>query len=100
MIAYPQCRIKNTVTIPVTMKVAVATRERTESREIPHTPWPEVQPLPQTEPKPTRSPAITRTGAPAKMVWLGRLPVASHTSGGAAINHATNANRPANSLSS
>jgi hypothetical protein len=37
-----------TVANPVAMNIAVATSARTESREIPHTPWPEVQPLPHT----------------------------------------------------
>ena len=40
------CRITNTVTKPVDMKIAVATTERNDSREIPHTPWPLVQPPP------------------------------------------------------
>ena len=56
----PRCRVTNTVAIPAAMNVIVATKDRIESREIPHTPCPEVQPLPHTEPKPTRKPASPR----------------------------------------
>ncbi len=51
--------IAATVAKPVTMKVAVATIERGESRLTPHTPWPLVQPLAMTEPMPTIRPART-----------------------------------------
>jgi len=44
------------------MNMTVATKERGESRDRPHTPWPEVQPLPQTEPKPTSKPAAIISG--------------------------------------
>src|SRR5260370_42694556 len=46
--APPKCRAINTVTIPAAIKVMVATRERIESRETPHTPRPDGQPLPHT----------------------------------------------------
>src|SRR5258708_38715794 len=36
--AQPRCRATNTVAIPVAMNVRVATIERTESRDSPHTP--------------------------------------------------------------
>ena len=38
MMAHPKCRATKTVRTPVAMKVMVATSERTESREMPHTP--------------------------------------------------------------
>ena len=40
------CRTTNTVAIPAAMKASVATSERGESRDSPHTPWPLVQPEP------------------------------------------------------
>src|SRR3954451_15694752 len=58
--AQPICRVTNTVAIPAAMKVAVATNDRTDNRDSPHTAWPEVQPFPHTEPKPTRKPPSVR----------------------------------------
>src|SRR5258708_15492109 len=96
---HPRCRATKTVAMPVAMKVTVATRERIESRDNPHTPWPEGQPLPHTEPNPTRNPARTTMAPLAWMVCAGSLPVATSTTSGAATNPATKARRPANSLS-
>lgn len=50
----------NTVANPVPMKVTVATKERSERRPSPHTPWPLVQPEPITVPKPTSKPASAK----------------------------------------
>jgi hypothetical protein len=36
----------NTVTNPALMKAAVATTDRNDKRDSPHTPWPLVQPEP------------------------------------------------------
>jgi hypothetical protein len=46
-----------TVTIAIPIKKLVATKERGERRESPHTPWPLVQPEPNRLPKPTSRPA-------------------------------------------
>ena len=51
-----------TVTAPVAMNVAVATRDERDNRETPHTPWPEVQPPPTRVPNPTSRPATISTG--------------------------------------
>ena len=42
---------------PVAMKSPVYTMLRTEKRELPQIPWPEVHPLPMPVPAPTRRPA-------------------------------------------
>jgi len=62
---------------PVAMKTAVATSERTDRREMPQTPCPEVQPLPHTEPKPTRRPAKTSRTPPVSIDCGGNCPVAN-----------------------
>lgn len=56
------------------MNVAVATNERGDSLEIPHTPWPLVHPFPNTEPNPTNSPAKINIGVFALTVWVGAEP--------------------------
>ena len=56
------------MTIATTMKVPVATSERTETRAMPQTPWPEVQPPPMRVPKPTASPPRIRTGSESLIV--------------------------------
>ncbi len=40
------CLVMKTVAMPAAMKAAVATSERGESRDSPHTPWPLVHPEP------------------------------------------------------
>ena len=40
------CRTTNTVATPAAMNESVATIDRGDSREIPHTPWPLVHPAP------------------------------------------------------
>ena len=50
------------VAIAATMKVGTATSERSERRESPHRPCPDVQPLANAVPRPTRSPAIATRG--------------------------------------
>jgi hypothetical protein len=44
--AHGKCLATNTVAMPARMNAAVATSERGESRDSPHTPWPLVQPEP------------------------------------------------------
>ncbi len=46
-----------TVTAAVAMNVTVATRDRTDRRLRPQTPWPLVHPLPSRAPHPTSKPA-------------------------------------------
>src|SRR5712691_1809974 len=58
-----RCRTTNTLAIPVTRNVSVATIERAESRLIPHTPCPLVQPPPCAVPNPTRTPASRTSGS-------------------------------------
>ena len=41
------------------INVHVATQERAEKRDMPHTPWPLVHPLAKVVPAPTKSPATT-----------------------------------------
>ena len=41
------------------INVHVATQERVEKRDMPHTPWPLVHPLANVVPAPTKSPATT-----------------------------------------
>src|SRR5262249_17378622 len=50
-----------TVTAPAAMNVAVAISEAIERREMPQTPWPDVQPPPRRVPNPTSTPATTNT---------------------------------------
>lgn len=47
--------------IPLSIKVTVAMRERSEPRDMPQTPWPLVQPFPKEVPKPTASPPNIRS---------------------------------------
>ncbi|GER04343.1 hypothetical protein JCM17846_20250 [Iodidimonas nitroreducens] len=54
----PKSRIRPTVANPVAMNRAVATIDRGERRDTPHTPWPLVHPDPKRVPKPTNSPPI------------------------------------------
>ena len=49
--------MKVTVAMPAPMKLRTATKDRTDKRPNPQTPWPLVQPLPQTVPTPTSRPA-------------------------------------------
>lgn len=44
------------VSMPLSRKQSVATRDRLESLASPQTPWPLVQPLPVRVPKPTINP--------------------------------------------
>src|SRR4029077_18546791 len=52
-----------TVAAPAAMKVAVAIRDAIEKREMPQTPWPDVQPPPRRVPNPTSTPATSRIGS-------------------------------------
>src|SRR6266702_3605716 len=94
-----KCLMMKVVAIPVAMKTSVATMERTDSREMPQTPCPEVQPLPHTEPKPTRRPARTSRIPPVSIDWAGKFPVASRKNDGTATSPARNAMGPASSRS-
>jgi hypothetical protein len=47
----------------VVKKVIVAKSPAREPREMPQSPWPEVQPPDNRVPKPTRSPAMDKTQA-------------------------------------
>lgn len=60
--------------MPAAMNVMVATSDRTDNRDKPQTPWPEVQLLPHTAPKPVSNPATIRSGVPAPIVCAGRPP--------------------------
>src|SRR5450830_18094 len=51
---------------PLNMKQTVATIERGERRDMPHTPWPLVQPEPYRVPTPTRTPARI---SPSQPLW-------------------------------
>ena len=53
------------------MKTPVATIERSESRDRPQMPCPEVQPLPSLVPKPTSSPPVTSKRAELVTVIAG-----------------------------
>src|SRR5439155_2174530 len=55
-------RTTNTVTNPAAMNDSVATIERGDRRDIPHTPWPLVQPAPYRVPMPTSKPATINVG--------------------------------------
>jgi len=66
------CRTTNTTAAAVAMKISVAANERSDRRDRPQTPWPEVHPLPSTAPKPTSRPAATSAGNPASMTGAGQ----------------------------
>ncbi len=53
------CLTMKTVTVAVAMKTPTATNERTDRRERPQMPWPDVQPRPTRVPMPTSRPAPT-----------------------------------------
>jgi len=49
--------------MPVAINVHVATKDLSDKRPIPHTPWPLVQPLPNLIPTPTSNPPQTASNA-------------------------------------
>ena len=51
---------------PAAMNVAVYAIERTEKRELPQMPWPDVHPLPIPVPAPTRRPAAMTRAMPGR----------------------------------
>ena len=53
------------------MNVAVATSDARDRREMPHTPWPDVQPPPTRVPNPTSTPATISTGVEAGVAAAG-----------------------------
>src|SRR5690606_27878954 len=75
-----KCRSTKTVSAPVSMKVAVATMERGESRARPQTPWPLVQPLPRRAPKPTSRPPMMSSSGEASSCTTGARLCTTETS--------------------
>src|SRR5260370_27326363 len=57
--APPPWRTRKTVSMPAAKNVSVAPIDRTESRLMPHTPWPLVQPPESLVPTPTKRPPAT-----------------------------------------
>lgn len=68
---------------PVAMNVTVATMERPDIREIPHTPWPLVHPFPSTDPNPTRTPARPSNAILLDIATTGACPARPNQSGAA-----------------
>ena len=63
-----------TVIKPFNINVIVATNDRIDARDNPHTPWPLVHPFPRTTPNPTRRPAELSMTKLFDTVWLGISP--------------------------
>src|SRR5207237_427685 len=92
------CRITSTVANPASMNAAVATSERGDRRDSPHTPCPLVQPDPYAVPTPTSRPAATSAPKPASILGIGFLSKKKSIAAGASSNPPTKATRQAASL--